>query len=907
MDAPLRTPQQTRLNPHQAHHLTFLRSGNILLRMGDIIESCWDAFPWISDQATTLGLTKRDNRFGQLGGELFIFTQHLAFSGQTIIDAKLLKIAEIVNRACSVSTPKKGDGTGLSLHVLQRILQCKHSNTFTEKTLIHEIQVALSHFVLKNPEFPVLLQDYTCVDQPEGLTSILDDNEANPGEDESGYPALVNNTLYAQLRLHSKCSCLVQHLHHVRLRLSPDKCGPEQDKILFNILLNTSSDSNGNATPQGSRRQGKAWWKEVAVSVARPVSKKRVAFRDPHTGASHKLPNHPPSLGYLRNIKLGEFCRMIDVQADSRIYLQVWNNSMKVDEIAREHTSRKTFPTKSVPMVDWLEGPVRLSKRVKVTLAYTIARSVWQYYSSSWMATPWTLENIHLIKELTIESSHIRPHPYFVTELSKHADQIRDFCTADDLLHMYPNVLALAIILLQIATQQLFGSESLDCPWSATTINDYYEWAWTTANQCALKLNVGEIYERVVNNCLDPDLFQDAPLDTVIPESNLDTRLSIIYDKIVKPLRDLYHAYRDDWEIEGDAEQTNSTQKINEHHTMLSVLVGLNQFTVAIFCALPLEADAIHELLQEIWPEDHIKSSKAPADNNEYTLGKIMSHNVVLVHMPGMGKGAASQAVSNLRSTFPNIELALVVGICGGVPTRGDEELILGDVVISEGIVQYDLGSQYPDVFTSKPGAQAMNLPPQRIRAKLAKLKGLRARERLEARLLTQFQVLDGKLGSRRVGYPGVEKDCLYQSKYRHKHLGSAHCAVCSAYRVSTDPVCKETRAMSCQELGCRDKFLVHRMRLQASSTSPPKPKIHFGLVGSGDTVMKSGEHRDTTATMHNLVAFEMEASGIWDCLPCLVIKGVCDYADSHKNKYFQNYAATTAAACLGAFLQEWP
>jgi nucleoside phosphorylase len=33
------------------------------------------------------------------------------------------------------------------------------------------------------------------------------------------------------------------------------------------------------------------------------------------------------------------------------------------------------------------------------------------------------------------------------------------------------------------------------------------------------------------------------------------------------------------------------------------------------------------------------------------------------------------------------------------------------------------------------------------------------------------------------------------------------------------------------------------------------------------------------------------------DTFPCLVIRGICDYADSHKNKIWQPYAATTAAA----------
>jgi hypothetical protein len=40
-----------------------------------------------------------------------------------------------------------------------------------------------------------------------------------------------------------------------------------------------------------------------------------------------------------------------------------------------------------------------------------------------------------------------------------------------------------------------------------------------------------------------------------------------------------------------------------------------------------------------------------------------------------------------------------------------------------------------------------------------------------------------------------------------------------------------------------------------------------------------------------------MEAAGLMDDFPCLMVRGICDYADSHKNKYWQPYAAATAAA----------
>jgi len=85
------------------------------------------------------------------------------------------------------------------------------------------------------------------------------------------------------------------------------------------------------------------------------------------------------------------------------------------------------------------------------------------------------------------------------------------------------------------------------------------------------------------------------------------------------------------------------------------------------------------------------------------------------------------------------------------------------------------------------------------------------------------------------------------------------------------------------------------------------RPVVHFGLIASGDTVMKSGKRRDEIAKNLNVIAFEMEGAGVWDNLPCIVIKGVCDYADSHKNKKWQNYAAATAASCMKAFLEKLP
>jgi len=48
---------------------------------------------------------------------------------------------------------------------------------------------------------------------------------------------------------------------------------------------------------------------------------------------------------------------------------------------------------------------------------------------------------------------------------------------------------------------------------------------------------------------------------------------------------------------------------------------------------------------------------------------------------------------------------------------------------------------------------------------------------------------------------------------------------------------------------------------------------------------MKSGEDCDRIATIDNIIAFEAGDAKVWDNLLCVVIKRVCDYADSHQNK----------------------
>lgn len=318
---------------------------------------------------------------------------------------------------------------------------------------------------------------------------------------------------------------------------------------------------------------------------------------------------------------------------------------------------------------------------------------------------------------------------------------------------------------------------------------------------------------------------------------------------------------------------------------------------IAIICALPLEAEAIDTLFDHHSDELVNTCGLSSSDPNSYTFGHMGLYRVVLVHMPSMGKVAAANVSANLNISFPGIQLAFVVGICGGVPSASNDEMILGDVVVSSGVVEYDFGRHYDDGLHTK---REIHNPQQALSSRLAKIQMSRIRGSLELKMSSHLDRVTRKIqGS---NYPGAKEDRLFLPTYRHKHRG--HDARCSCTASDTDSgiTCGRACLENCRLTGC-DGTLVHRKRL---SVDNPKPMIHFGLIASASIVMKSGVIRDKIARDLNVVAFEMEGCGVWANLPTLVVKGVSDYADSHKSKSWQRYAAATAAATARTLIDHW-
>lgn len=327
-------------------------------------------------------------------------------------------------------------------------------------------------------------------------------------------------------------------------------------------------------------------------------------------------------------------------------------------------------------------------------------------------------------------------------------------------------------------------------------------------------------------------------------------------------------------------------------------------FRVAIVCALPREADAVTLLFDQFWDEERDHYGRADGDTNTCITGRIGDHHVVLAVLPNMGTNSAAAATASLRSSYTGLKLAILVGICGSVPRIANFDAFLGDVIVSKTIIQYDYGRQYPGYFAVKNTVEdSLGRANKDIRGLLAVFETELMRERLQIEASKLLKHLQGasKKKRRRANYeyPGTKEDKLYPPTYTHRHR--KWCSVCAN---DPDVFCESASKASCAEAGCDSTNLVVRER----SEDQPQggdfcPEIFIGRIGSGNTVMKSGEDRDRIAARHELIAFEMEGAGAWDEIPCIVVKGICDYADSHKNKAWQNFAAATAASVAKAIL----
>ncbi|KAK6504766.1 hypothetical protein TWF481_006705 [Arthrobotrys musiformis] len=303
------------------------------------------------------------------------------------------------------------------------------------------------------------------------------------------------------------------------------------------------------------------------------------------------------------------------------------------------------------------------------------------------------------------------------------------------------------------------------------------------------------------------------------------------------------------------------------------------EYTVAWLCTRPkpelAEASRTLEILHGC-PRDLIPTD----DDNTYVYGSINHENIVIacLHLSASRMKSPTRQVESIARNFPNLEIYLLVGTGSGIPRNQPsnnpfQNVLLGDVVIgwsdqieSSPVIPYDLRTPRYGMSGGGPGAlldgRGHGIPDRTLHDILGKL--LAKRRFTKKKTAGLFQNLDED-------HPGLENDILYESENQHVP-GAEDCSRCGDHRLVNRPL-RPTK-----------DFVLHK-----------------GTILSGSFAMRDAHTRDRLSeTFPSALCIEMETSslGLVNWFPsCLVIRGISDYGDSHRNRMWQKYAAATAAA----------
>ena len=83
--------------------------------------------------------------------------------------------------------------------------------------------------------------------------------------------------------------------------------------------------------------------------------------------------------------------------------------------------------------------------------------------------------------------------------------------------------------------------------------------------------------------------------------------------------------------------------------------------------------------------------------------------------------------------------------------------------------------------------------------------------------------------------------------------------------------------------IGC-DSISPPLVRRSRRELDPDEPVVYYGLIVSADQLMKDVIARDRLMKEYDILYFKMEAAGLMNDFPCVVIRSICDYSDLYKN-----------------------
>ncbi|KAI0910019.1 purine and uridine phosphorylase [Ustulina deusta] len=281
------------------------------------------------------------------------------------------------------------------------------------------------------------------------------------------------------------------------------------------------------------------------------------------------------------------------------------------------------------------------------------------------------------------------------------------------------------------------------------------------------------------------------------------------------------------------------------------------EYRVAWIAPLEIEAQAAKHMLDR---QHDGRFQMDRGDDYIYQAGEMCGHNVIIATLPAgqeYGTGSAAALASQIKKFFPNLWFGLLVGVAAGLPNlerKPPQDIRLGDVLVglpdndSSGLVAYDLSKDIGnDELLLLRRGQVLALTEPVVRSAISSIKLDWPDE--GRHFLRYYETM--KTRCHRAGTfedPGLDKDRLHQTDDKN------------------------------------EDHLVERPR----RTESERTQVWYGSIGSGEKLMRNAARRDQLRDKYNLIGLEMEAAGAMNRIPVGVIRGVCDYADDHKNKEWQ-------------------
>jgi nucleoside phosphorylase len=287
-----------------------------------------------------------------------------------------------------------------------------------------------------------------------------------------------------------------------------------------------------------------------------------------------------------------------------------------------------------------------------------------------------------------------------------------------------------------------------------------------------------------------------------------------------------------------------------------------SEYTIGWVSTLPLDDRAARTMLDKLYLVIHHNSP----ETLWFTFGRVGSHNVVMTYP---GSHGVSSAVREMRDIFSSIKFVFMVGTGGGVP-GGRDDIRLGDVVVSQpdgkhrGVVQHDLEN------TEDESSRSTGHPNPLSGLNLSVLDQIRDEVNQGAHP-DHRERFNAKTSMREYSRPPDQRDLLFNNAYYHV-AGNYDCTSCDSKQTIERP----------------------ERRLGNAAV-----KIHHGTIVSSKQVVEDARTRETMAEEYGdqVLCFEQGAVGLEIDFPCIVIRGISDYCDSHRNNEWREYASGNAAA----------